>query len=113
MRQLKYHEQKLLKKVDFYNWKREHDLHEVKVMRRYHIQKREDYVKCDLFCQILFSCRISHHPPTRYNKLVGSVQKLSAMIQKLDPKDPFRMEITEQFLNKLYVCFFVFLFNKC
>ncbi len=45
MRQLKYHEQKLLKKVDFLNWKTDSTLHEIKVIRRYHIQKREDYFK--------------------------------------------------------------------
>lgn len=62
MRQLKHHEQKLLKKVDFLNvravwcllvknvtdsfkWKQDASLREVKVMRRYHIQDREDYHK--------------------------------------------------------------------
>lgn len=45
MRQLKYHEQKLLKKVDFYQWKSDDTLREIQVMRRYHIQKREDYHK--------------------------------------------------------------------
>jgi len=31
MRQLKYHERKLLKKVDFLQWKKEHSLREVQV----------------------------------------------------------------------------------
>lgn len=31
MRQLKYHEQKLLKKVDFLRWHREHNLRELQV----------------------------------------------------------------------------------
>lgn len=43
VRKLKYHEQKLLKKVDFISWKVDNNLHEIKVMKRYHIQKREDY----------------------------------------------------------------------
>ena len=43
MRKLKYHEQKLLKKVDFFNWKKENNKHEVKVIRRYHIQETDDY----------------------------------------------------------------------
>lgn len=43
VRKLKYHEQKLLKKVDFLNWKADNNLHEVKVMRKFHIHKREDY----------------------------------------------------------------------
>lgn len=40
MRQLKHHEQKLLKKVDFLRWKNEDNLRELTVMRRYHIQAR-------------------------------------------------------------------------
>ncbi len=45
MRRLKYHEQKLLKKVDLYSWKTEKNHREVQVMRRYHIQNRDDYEK--------------------------------------------------------------------
>lgn len=40
MRQLKHHEQKLLKKVDFLSWKSDAAGREVKVMRRYHVQER-------------------------------------------------------------------------
>lgn len=43
VRKLKFHEQKLLKKVDFFNWKETNNLNEVKVMRKYNVQKREDY----------------------------------------------------------------------
>lgn len=46
MRQLKYHEQKLLKKVNFYDYKKEKNVREIKILRKYHIQKREDYHKC-------------------------------------------------------------------
>ena len=42
MRELKFHEKKLLKKVDFINWKNEENIREVKIMRRYHIQRRDD-----------------------------------------------------------------------
>ena len=45
VRKLKFHEQKLLKKVDFVVWKQDSSIHETKVMRTYHIQKREDYIK--------------------------------------------------------------------
>ncbi|CAO3628503.1 unnamed protein product [Cunninghamella blakesleeana] len=45
MRQLKHHEQKLLKKVDFLQWKKDDNIREIKIIRRYHIQKREDYHK--------------------------------------------------------------------
>ncbi|KCV72296.1 hypothetical protein H696_01693 [Fonticula alba] len=45
MRKLKYHEQKLLKKVNFVEWKSDGGHREAAVMRRYHIQDREDYIK--------------------------------------------------------------------
>lgn len=45
VRKLKFHEQKLLKKVDFINWKADNNLKEAKILRKYHIQKREDYTK--------------------------------------------------------------------
>ena len=44
VRKLKYQEQKLLKKVDFISWKTD-NVREVEVIRKYHIQKREDYHK--------------------------------------------------------------------
>ena len=44
MRQLKYHEAKLLKKVDFYNWKSENP-RENEVMRKYHLSQRSEYIK--------------------------------------------------------------------
>ena len=42
MRELKFHEKKLLKKVDFLDWKNEDNIREIKIMRRYFIQNRED-----------------------------------------------------------------------
>ena len=45
VRKLKFHEQKLLKKVDFLNWKCDNSLHENNIMRKYHIRKREEYTK--------------------------------------------------------------------
>lgn len=45
MRKLKFHEQKLLKKVNFLQWKREGDHREANVMHRYHIVERDDYKK--------------------------------------------------------------------
>ncbi|KAI9009090.1 hypothetical protein DFJ74DRAFT_686784 [Hyaloraphidium curvatum] len=82
VRKLKYHEQKLLKKVDFLQWKSDQSLREIKVMRRYHVQKREDYVK--------------------YNKLCGQIRKLANRLSLLDPRDPFRAAQTDALLNKLY-----------
>ena len=45
MRKLKHHEQKLLKHTDFLNWKKDQNVRELQVIRRYHIQDRDDYVK--------------------------------------------------------------------
>lgn len=46
MRILKHHEKRLLKKVNFIEgWKHERNVREIKVLRRYLIQDREDYVK--------------------------------------------------------------------
>ena len=82
VRKLKFHEHKLLKKVDFISWKKDNNLREVKVLRKYHIQKREDYSK--------------------YNKLCGNIKSITAKIKELDPKDPMRNESTTQLLEKLY-----------
>ncbi|KAJ3353590.1 hypothetical protein HDU83_006668 [Entophlyctis luteolus] len=82
MASLKFHEKKLLKKVDFLQWKSDPSLHEAKVMRRYHVQKREDYQK--------------------YNKVVGQVKKIANKLSLLDPRDPFRDAKTEDLLEKLY-----------
>lgn len=47
VRKLKYHEQKLLKKVDFISWKVDKNVREIQVLRRYRITKREDYSKSE------------------------------------------------------------------
>ena len=82
LRKLKYHEQKLLKKVDFLNWKQDSNLREVKVLRRYHVQDREDY--------------------HAYNKVCGMITKLVTMLKKLDARDPVRIELTDELLEKLH-----------
>ena len=63
VRKLKFHEQKLLKKVDFINWEVDNNLHEVKVMKKYCIQKREDY--------------------TTYNKLSREIREIVRRIKDL------------------------------
>lgn len=82
VRKLKYHEAKLLKKVDMHNFKREATLREVSVMRRYHVQERDDYRK--------------------YNKLVGHVTRLVARILRLEQEDPYRTRVTKRLLDRLY-----------
>jgi ribosomal protein S4 len=48
---------------------------------------------------------VKRHPrvsPHRYNKLSGMVKSLANKIKELDPKDPYRNEVTTQLLEKLY-----------
>eukprot|EP00457_Paulinella_chromatophora_P018355 gb/GEZN01019652.1/.p1 GENE.gb/GEZN01019652.1/~~gb/GEZN01019652.1/.p1 ORF type:complete len:186 (-),score=16.89 gb/GEZN01019652.1/:110-667(-) len=82
LRKLKYHEKKLLKKVDFLQWKSDDTLRETQVLRRYHIQDREDYRK--------------------YNNVVGEVHRIMTKLEALDSTDPYRIKTTTQMLNKLY-----------
>lgn len=82
MRELKYHERKLLKKVDFLNWKSTNNLREIKVMRRYHISDRDDY--------------------SRYNKVAGQVLKMVSILRKLPSSDADRIRMSEALLDKLH-----------
>ena len=50
------------------------------VMRRYHIQNRDDY--------------------KAYNRLVGMVTKLTATLKRLDARDATRIDLTDRLLNK-------------
>ncbi|XP_043266012.1 U3 small nucleolar ribonucleoprotein protein IMP3 [Colletes gigas] len=83
VRKLKYHEQKLLKKVDFISWQADRNLYEVKILKRYHVQKREDYAK--------------------YNKLAREIRELGTKIKEIDAEHPFRIEQSALLLEKLYM----------
>nr|GEW43663.1 U3 small nucleolar ribonucleoprotein protein IMP3 [Tanacetum cinerariifolium] len=52
MRKLKFHEKKLLKKVNFLEWKREGGHREAHVMHRYHVTGRDDYKKYSGLCRM-------------------------------------------------------------
>lgn len=82
MRQLRHHEQKLLRKVDLLEWRKENNLHEIKVIRRYRIPDREQYHK--------------------YNRLVGHIARVVARLKKRPASDPFRAKTTEALLEKLF-----------
>mmetsp|Transcript_13800 Transcript_13800/g.14960 ORF Transcript_13800/g.14960 Transcript_13800/m.14960 type:complete len:89 (+) Transcript_13800:66-332(+) len=75
MRQLKFHEQKLLKKVNFYDWKSTRNVRESSILRKYQIEDREDY--------------------TKYSKLAGLITKLCAQLRKLKSSDEDRIKMTE------------------
>ena len=107
VRKLKFHEQKLLKKVDFVSWKTDTNIREVQILRKYHIQKRDDYTKWVesilhlMLCSIIISWFASILWKHRYNKLAGMVKSLATRLKELDPRDPFRNETTTQLLEKL------------
>lgn len=82
MRQLKFHEYRLLKKADFLQWKRENSQRELKVVRRYRLSDPEHYYA--------------------YSKIVGEVRKLAHLIQQLPPDDRVRIDRTDDLLSKLY-----------
>ncbi|CAK9022918.1 unnamed protein product [Durusdinium trenchii] len=82
MRQLKHHEQKLLKKVNFYDWKSTRNVRESSILRKYQIEDREDY--------------------TKYQKLALLIQKLTSGLRKLKSSDEDRIKMTEILLDKMY-----------
>ena len=82
VRKLKYHEAKLLKKVDFINWEVDNNLHEVKVMKRYCIQKREDY--------------------TMYNKLSREIREIVRRIK----------DLVRFVTNYAFWCYFLCLYSQ-
>jgi U3 small nucleolar ribonucleoprotein protein IMP3 len=52
----------------------------MQVMRRYHIQDRDDY--------------------TKYNKLCGMITRLVGTLKRLDARDSTRIALTDQLLDK-------------
>ncbi|EKX45707.1 hypothetical protein GUITHDRAFT_138906 [Guillardia theta CCMP2712] len=82
MRQLKYHEEKLLKKVNFFQWKSDKNVREIQILRRYRVQNRDDYHK--------------------YNKIAGLITKLTSKLKELRQDDPTRVKTTELLIDKLY-----------
>ncbi|KAF2274805.1 alpha-L RNA-binding motif-containing protein [Westerdykella ornata] len=82
VRKLKYHEQKLLKKVDFTTYKSDNNHRQAAVVRRYHIQKPDDYRK--------------------YSQLCGSLRQLAHRLANLEPSDPFRRKHEDLLLEKLH-----------
>jgi len=82
VRSFKYHERKLLKKVDFMDWKADGKQKAATIMSRFYIRKRTEFVK--------------------YVRLCGHITAFVAKIRKMDPKDPFRLKLATRLLNKLY-----------
>uniref|UniRef100_A0A914RNV6 U3 small nucleolar ribonucleoprotein protein IMP3 n=3 Tax=Parascaris TaxID=6254 RepID=A0A914RNV6_PAREQ len=82
VRKLKFHEKKLLKKVDFISWSIDNNLHEAKILRRYHIKNRQHY--------------------SLYNTLAAGIRELALKIEELRIGDPMRTKFSRRLLEKLY-----------
>ncbi|MCJ1393667.1 Small subunit (SSU) processome component [Xylographa bjoerkii] len=82
VRKLKYHEQKLLRKVDFTTYKSDNNHRDAAIIRRYAVQKPSDY--------------------TKYNRICGSLRQLAHHLAALEPTDPFRHKHESLLLEKLY-----------
>ncbi|UKZ48614.1 Small subunit (SSU) processome component [Trichoderma virens] len=83
VRKLKFHEQKLLRKTDFFTYKQDDNHRDKLVRRRYMIQKPEDYHKYNRLCGVI-------HPPTRPPPLPPP------------PENPVRRKHEDLLLAKLY-----------
>ena len=75
MRQLKYHEKKLLRKVSLYSWKGEDNLRVAKILRRYHIQNREDYVAYTRICGMVTKLTAKLKVSVQYQKKKKQVMR--------------------------------------
>ncbi|KAH6655396.1 hypothetical protein BKA67DRAFT_560562 [Truncatella angustata] len=82
VRKLKHHEAKLLRKVDFIEYKQDNGHRDHAVIRRYMIQKPEDYHK--------------------YNRLCGSARQLAHRLTLLPPDSAVRRKHEDLLLSKLY-----------
>ncbi|KAF6001618.1 Small subunit (SSU) processome component [Cyanidiococcus yangmingshanensis] len=82
MRKLRYHEYKLLKKDNLYEWRRENHHRAYRVVRRYYLPTPELY--------------------HTYNQFVGKVTALVSRLKALDESHPVRVDRTAKLLNKLY-----------
>ncbi|KAI0024131.1 alpha-L RNA-binding motif-containing protein [Xylariomycetidae sp. FL0641] len=82
VRKLKHHESRLLRKTDFITYKQDNGHRDAAVVRRYMIQKPEDY--------------------HRYNKICGSLRQLAHRLSLLPPENPTRRKHEKLLLDKLY-----------
>uniref|UniRef100_A0ACD5TLD3 Uncharacterized protein n=1 Tax=Avena sativa TaxID=4498 RepID=A0ACD5TLD3_AVESA len=84
MRKLKFHfhEKKLLKKTNIIDYPPVGGHRDAAVTQRYSLVQRDDYNK--------------------YNGICCMAQKLMNIIKQMDPRDPFRIEMTDMLMDKLY-----------
>ncbi len=81
MRNLKYHEKKLLKKVNLTEWKNTNTTREQLVTGKYLLHSRNEYQK--------------------YNRIVGMIGKLAETLSRTADNDPTKIFVTRKLLSKL------------
>lgn len=82
MRNLKYHEQKLLKKVNFLEWKSTNTTREQLVTSKFLLKSREEYKD--------------------YNRIVGMIRKLSESLARLADNNPTKLFVAKKLINLLH-----------
>ncbi|RMJ23659.1 u3 small nucleolar ribonucleoprotein [Aspergillus sp. HF37] len=83
VRELKHHEKKLLRKVDFHTYKTDNNHREHAIRARYHLQDAMEYKK--------------------YNAICGNLRQLAHKLSELDPtSDPVRKKVEGEVLDKLW-----------
>lgn len=82
MRQLKWHEEKLLKKTSLYDWRNDRNLADNEAMARYGVYSRQEYIT--------------------YRKTTGRIQTLVEKLKLLPQDDPVRVELTRRLCRVLY-----------
>ncbi|RVD92952.1 ribosomal S4 [Tubulinosema ratisbonensis] len=87
MRKLKYHEQRLLRKVNLTEWHSTNTKREQEISYKYNLTDRDDYHK--------------------YNKLVGKIRKLALGLAKLKESDEFRNRIGRELVNMCHSLGFI------
>ncbi|KAH0860760.1 hypothetical protein HID58_089021, partial [Brassica napus] len=112
MRKLKYHEKKVLKKLNFLEWKREGAWPTAQQMDPtdpFRIQMTD--MLLDKLLSFTYQRRLSTvlvHLKTYYSegseeiKFLGMEKRRWPTAQQMDPTDPFRIQMTDMLLEKLY-----------
>lgn len=80
VRKLRFHEKKLLRKVNFIQWE-PNNLNELRMMRKYGVDRNEY---------------------TKYNKLAAEIRQLAEKLSTLETDNEFRNECSAQLIEKLY-----------
>lgn len=96
MRQLKFHEKKLLKKVDFINWSLDNNVHQASIMRKYCIKKRQHVTLYNTLATQVWSFKLD------FNKECIQIRELTKKVRDLEDKNPNKNVLARKLLGKLY-----------